>query len=66
MSRLMVLLIGTLVLNAPNALGAEPDSATQSCNSSGKLKSAFLCIRVGCVFYIIILGGKNHGLESFW
>jgi hypothetical protein len=32
MSRLMILLIGTLVLNASNALGAEPDSATQSCN----------------------------------
>ncbi len=32
MSRLMIFLIGTLVLNASNALGAEPDSATQSCN----------------------------------
>ena len=32
MSRLMIFLIGTLILNASNALGAEPDSATQSCN----------------------------------
>ncbi len=32
MSRLMVFLIGMLVLNASIALGAEPDSATQSCN----------------------------------
>lgn len=32
MSRLMIFLIGTLILNASNALGAESDSATQSCN----------------------------------
>ena len=34
MPRLMVFLVGALVMNASNVLGAESDSATQNCGNT--------------------------------